>query len=266
MADLGDFFGKNKAFCLVVGGGFAALLVGEAAINMFYGSELESARAQIRVETRELKKEMPNAANLETVQTALDKLKKGVAQIEGRTQFDGSKEFELADGGVIPENQYFDIVTRTRERLVSRAHHANVDLPESLGLPALSPTNKEEISRYLRGLDLVQRAVTLAIEQRIVRIDDLRIEPDSRTKRKEKDGKGPMTEEVRVKMKILGSGAAIASFYQATQNGAKPFLLERAKIAAAPKGDLLTGDFDFLVLRFLGETPAPAPASAKTTQ
>lgn len=258
MADLGDFFGKNKTFCLVTAGGLAALLVGEAAIGMFYGNELDAARAQIRTETKELKKELANKENLDTVQAALEKLTKGVGQIEGRTQFDGAKEFELVDGGVSPENQYFDIVTRTREKLVSRAHHANIDMPESLGLPALSPTNKEEIARYLRGLDLVQRALQMAIDSRIVRVDDLRIEPDSRTRRKvEKDGKAaPMTEEVRVKMKLLGSGAALTAFFQATQSGAKPFLLERAKIGAASKGELLSGEFEFLVLRFLGETPA----------
>lgn len=256
MADLGEFFGKNKAFCLVIGGGLAGLLLGEALIGMVYGGELEAAQAQIRAASKELKKkDVANADNLATVKAALEKLQKGVAQIEGRTQFDGAKEFELVDGGVSPENQYFDIVTRTRERLVSRAHHANVDLPESLGLPALSPTNKEEIARYLRGLDLVQRAVTLAVEHRVTRIEDLRIEPESRTKKK--DGKaGPMTEEVRVRMKVMGSGAAITAFFQATQAGAKPFLLERAKVAAAPKGGLLSGEFDFLVLRFLGEAPA----------
>lgn len=258
MADSGDFFGKNKTLCLVLGGGLVALLVGEAAIGMLYRDDLDAALAQIRNEKKELKKELANADNLEKVRTALEKLKTGVAQIETRTQFDGTKDFELVDGGVSPENQYFDIVTRTRERLVSRAHHANIDLPESLGLPALSPTNKEEIARYLRGLDLVQRAVGFAIDAGVVRIEDLRIEPESRTKRREdKDGKrGAMTEQVRVKMKLTGTGAAITAFYQATQSGAKPVLLDRTKIAAASKGDLLTGDFDFLVLRFLGEAPA----------
>ena len=251
-SDFTSLWQKDKPFWTFLGGGLALFLVGETAIGYLYRDDLEAARVQIRAERKELGKKRANRANLEAVEAVHRRLQEGIAAVEGKVQFQESPEFQLAEGAASPENQYFDIVTRIRERLVTRAHHNNIEVPDSLGLPAVSPTGKEEIRRTLRGLDLVQRAVGLAIDLEVDRVEEIRIEPEARAKRKEGEaGKGGASiDTVRVRMRIAGSGHALAGFLEATQTAGRPLLMERCKLSASSRGDWLVGDLEFLALRF----------------
>src|SRR5204863_482021 len=69
--------------------------------------------------------------------------------------------FDPAKGSA--SNQYFATVSSVREELLTLAGRNNMRIAEDLGLPALSPTRESEIVRYLEALDLVDRAVRLAL-------------------------------------------------------------------------------------------------------
>lgn len=256
-ANFNDLWQQNKPFWVFLGGSLALFLIGESAIGMLYGEDLDSARVQIRNEQKELRKVKATKANLESAETMNNKLKDGIHNMQSKAEFVASAEYQLVEGGASPENQYFDLVTKTREKVVREALHNNMEVPESLGLPTVSPTGKEEITRYLRGLDLTQRAILLAVQNDVDRIDTIQIEPQVRGKRsaaaQDASAKeGPSIEEVRVKMKLIGRGRSLARFLEATQTLERPLMLERAKLTAASKGDVMVGELEFLALRFLG--------------
>ena len=81
--------------------------------------------------------------------------------------------FEPGEGSAT--NRYFSVVADVRENLVARAGRAGVKIPDDLGLPALSPTKEQEIQRYLEALDLIERAVSLAIEVGVASVEKIKI-------------------------------------------------------------------------------------------
>lgn len=257
-----ELWQKDKSFWVFLGGSLALFLIGETAIGYLYRDDLDSARVQISSEKKELKKPLATRKNLEVAEAMHKTLRDGIELMQAKAEFLESAEYQLAENGTSPENQYFDLVTRTRERVVRSAFQNNVEVPEGLGLPTVSPTGKEEIRRYLRGLDLTQRVILLAVQSRVLRVDEIRIEPQLRGRRSAgaQDVKeGPSTEEVRVKMKIVGKGRALAQFVELTQLLDRPVLLEKANLKASSKGDLMVGEFEFLALKFLGTESKQIP-------
>jgi hypothetical protein len=116
-------------------------------------------------------------------------------------------------------NQYFAAVSRVREELLRLAGRGNLRLPDDLGLPALAPTREAEIERYLEALDLVDRAVRLALANGVQRIDKIEIRLDP--KLASRQGVGEL-EKTRVEVSASGRPA--------------PLVPLRLRVAAARKG------------------------------
>lgn len=252
-----ELWQRNRSLGIYLLGGGALFLIGETAIGFLYREDLESSQARIAALRREIQKPVASAENLAWLEAAHSKLQGGIEKTQALAEFRGTPAFAVAQGGASPENQYFDIVTRVRSTLLRRAHHQNIEIPDSLGLPAVSPTGEEEISRVLRGLELVVRACEAGISAEIDRVEELRIEPSRKQRNREtKASKGaePNWEEIRIQMKVLGTGLALSRFVESASSGKNPLVMERAKITQLTKGNQVRGEFEFLALRLLGDS------------
>ncbi len=238
--DLEGFWQENKRFVLSVGGGALAFLVGWIAIGSVLGDDLAAQRRAAESTQRKLGSEpMYSADDLRAAEAQNEALLRTVAQFTEAVAWRTRPLYAIDPRRGPPSNQYFGAVDATREDLLRRAGRANLRLPEDLGLPALSPTREGEVARFLAGLDLVDRAVRMALETGCERIDRIQITLDP--KYNSKQGVGAI-ERTRVTFNFTGRPAPLLDFLVRTQDpapvadgsgAAGPLLIERVEMQPA---------------------------------
>jgi len=65
--------------------------------------------------------------------------------------------------GKAPAQHYIELTGALRLDLVGWALRNNCEVDPSLGLPPVSPTQRQQVERVLRGLDVVERVVRIAV-------------------------------------------------------------------------------------------------------
>ncbi|MEZ5978144.1 MAG: hypothetical protein R3F34_08005 [Planctomycetota bacterium] len=203
--DLEEYWQENKTFVARVGAGLVVFLVGWGVIGATVGARKDSAVAQVSRTRSELRKERYDSADRNQAQEDHDAL---VANVEDlRSQVDFLPRPEFRDPSRPSDtNRYLDVQSRVRAELLPLASRRNVEVVETLGLPAQSPTRPEEIERYLDALDVTERVVRAAIEERVKRVETIKTSLDPRILgKKSKD----VVEKNRVTFTIQGDDVAI---------------------------------------------------------
>ncbi|MFN0243873.1 MAG: hypothetical protein ACKVWV_13375 [Planctomycetota bacterium] len=260
---LGDAWQENKRFVAGVAVAVGVFLIGLVLIGHFFGSELVRARRVIDTTSRKLKSESMYAPDdLAAAQSDNEALKASLETLRRAVAFAPRARFvhDAAHGSA--SNHYFATVSGVREELLTLAGRANLRLADDLGLPALSPTREEEIARYLEGLDVVDRAVRMAIESGVQRIDRIEIKLDPALNSKQGVGE---VESTRVEIALSGAPGPIVEFLrlsQAAPGGAAlgPLLVEKALVTPTrSKVDEATLEITFVAARL---TQAAEPTDA----
>jgi hypothetical protein len=219
--DLNDFWQENKRFVLTVAGGLLAFLIGVAAINSVYGSDLAIMKRRLSKAEAGLSKAMFKPGDLSRVQDENDKLRAALGELTEAVGFRPRPEFQLGEGKAT--NRYFAVVSEVREDLMARAGRAGLSIPEDLGLPQLSPSKEQEIERYLEALDLVDRCVRMAIEVGVTRVEKIQIKLDSRLLAgRSIDG----LERTRVEMRFKGPSESLVQLGLLTQQPREGHVLQ----------------------------------------
>jgi hypothetical protein len=205
---------------------------------------------------------MYSSNDLADAETENDALKKAVESLTRATAFQPRPQFVLDPKRGSPSNQYFGVVSAVREDLLKLAGRANLRVPEDLGLPALSPTREPDIARYLEALDLVDRAVRMAIASGCERIEKIEIKLDPKLTSRE--GVGGI-EKTRVVVNLSGKSAPMIEFLSLTQQpdavdargtplGA-PLILEKSEMLPARTGLEALLDVTFIAARIAAPEP-----------
>lgn len=258
--NLGEWWQENKRFAVTVASGAIVFVIGMKLVDTFFTQELNASRASLNSAQRKLASEAlyssEQLAQLqrenEALVAATDELRK-VVNHQPRPAF----AFDATKGAAA--NQYFQTVATVREELLTLAGRANLRLPEELGLPALSPTREPDIARYLAGLDVVDRAVRMALAAGVERIDKLEIKLDP--KLNSKDGPGAI-EHTRISLTCSGKAAPIVQFLLLTQDPASggPLIVERSEMQP-PRGkaDEAVLEIVFDAVRLQEKEPESSP-------
>lgn len=239
--DLNNYWQENKRFVVTVASGVIVFVVGAMLVERFFGSELaRQARAAETTQRKLTSEAMYNANDLEAAEADNEALKRSFETLAQATAFAPRPLYALDPARGSASNQYFAAVATTRDELLRVAGRGNLRLPEDLGLPALSPTRDLEIGRYLAALDLVDRAVRMALAAGCQRIDKIAIKLDP--KLASKSGVG-LVERTRVEMVLSGKAGPLVDFLLVTQsadaqdeNGKSlggPLLVEKSEIQPA---------------------------------
>jgi hypothetical protein len=199
----------------VLGGGLV-FLIATQVIDSALGDELRAKRRTRETVERDLKKTRFQARDLTTARGQNANLEEARAELAKFVSYPTRPEFQLDPAKGSAGNQYFSAVSRVREDLLRRAGRRNIRIAQDLGLPALAPTRDDEIARHLDALDLVERVVSLAIDERVQRIDKIEIKVDPGLR-----GRNGVSgvEKTRVKMKMVGPSAPMLRVIAATQSG-----------------------------------------------
>jgi hypothetical protein len=72
-------------------------------------------------------------------------------------------EFRIPPGKA-PAQHYIERTGELRQDLIAWALRNDCEVDETLGLPPVSPTQQQAVERVLRGLDVAERVVRLAVE------------------------------------------------------------------------------------------------------
>lgn len=247
-----DWWQENKRFALTTAGGAIVFLIGWMLVQTFYGDDLSRARRSAELTARKLGSEsMYGKAARDEAETRNTALKQAVASLSEAVHFVPRPFWTLDPARGAASSQYFAAVAATREDLLQRAGRANARIPEELGLPALSPTKDGEIERYLSALDLVDRAVRVALAQGVARVDriDIRLDPRLGSK----DGVGRI-EKTRVVFALSGAPRSMVDFLAAVQErsveGGMPLTVEKVDLLPAKnKADEASLEVVFVVAR-----------------
>jgi len=124
----------------------------------------------------------------------------------------------LRDRFVVPEGgshaqHYIQETGRLRSELRSWALRQDCDVEEGLGLPNVSPTQPAMIARVLRGLDVVERVVTIAVLSGAQSVESISI--GSRARRSKSRKGGSILDTVPVSLEVVFEPGLATGFMRA---------------------------------------------------
>lgn len=212
--DLNDIWQEHKRFILTVAVGCLVFLIANLTVTSIYEGDLTSANARSVSTRRELAKPLFGPRDRTRAQEQNDGLREALDELRERVAFRPRQEFLLDPDGGAESIQYQRIASRVRDDLLPRAARANLALEDTLGLPALSPTEAYKIERYLEALDVVERSVRLAIDSGVARVDDIAIKLDPSLLSREGTG---TVERTKISFEMVGPSLAMTRFLNATQ-------------------------------------------------
>ncbi len=218
--DLSEYWQENRGFVLTVAAGAVVFLIGLKVVDASYGADLKSMRANESRLKRELTELTYTGADRDRAQSVHERLLTAVDELRAAALFTPRPEFILGEDS--PSAHFHRVVGRVRDDLLPAASRARVRLDKTLGLPKLSPTKEGEIERTLEALDAIERVVRIAIEERVERIEDIRIRLDPSRLKAGRAGADAANnvERTRVEFKIIGSGERLAVLLARTQREA----------------------------------------------
>ncbi len=224
------YWQENRTFVLRVAAGAVLFLIGSMVVSGTVGSELVAKRSALTSAQRRLAQPAHTAADEQAAREDHTRLGALLAELEQRVDF-------APRGGYRPiaapatTARYLNAVAAVREELLPLARRRGMALDPALGLPEQSPTREDELGRYLDGLDVVERAARLALDEQVERIDTLRIRLDPSLFGR--DGAG-YVERTSIELSMSGKSAPLLAFLQRTQRaGPRPLIVERATLEAS---------------------------------
>lgn len=231
--DVGDLWQENKRFLTIVAGGLVVFVVAEMLIASAFGDDLRAQQRSVRATTSKLRDAMYQSADLSAARAQNEALQESTAELAAAVAFRPRPEFVVVPGRGSASSQFFNVVARTREELLTLAGRNNLRLPDSLGLPALSPTQDEDIARHLEALDVIDRVVREAVDAGVSRIDriEIKLDPGLGTRQ----GVG-VVERTRVELSFSGPAEPIERLLLATQaRDDQPLLVQAVEMVPSKR-------------------------------
>ncbi len=172
--NLDAFWQKNKRVVLGCLGGVVVFFVLLSVLTSGARERQEKARRQISAANRELREARFGPDQVRALESSLRELEASNARLAEWALPPLRDDFRLPPGKA-PSQHYIELTGGLRQELVAWALRRNCEVDETLGLPAVSPTQAHQVERTLRGLDVVERVVRLAVAGGARRVERLSI-------------------------------------------------------------------------------------------
>lgn len=212
--DMNDFWQENKRFVMTVAGGLVVFLIGLNVVDRVYGSEARSKTKAVNTARSKLREPMYSSADRDLARRQNEDLLAAVEDLRERVAFVPREAFDTTKRTGSISNFYFNLVSETRESLLTLCSRNNLRIPDHLGLPN-EVVRDQEIRRYSEGLDIVDRVVREAVRAGVERIDriDIRLDPMVTDRRRAEGGRRnlePKTfEENQISFTISGDSGPL---------------------------------------------------------
>lgn len=207
----------HKRFLIGVAAGLVVFLIGLAIIGKTAGSTLQSAESTIGRHKRALASPAYDRNQVAALRQRLTDAATRIEDLAADTLPPLRDEYDLA-GKQSATQHYITQTNALRNDLIPWALRQDVEIDESLGLPAQSPTQEQTIARVLRGLDVVERVSRLAVQTGAEAVQNIEI--GSRLPRAGRRNTGPTLDLTAVTMEVVFSDYGPRAFVDAVLNRA----------------------------------------------
>jgi hypothetical protein len=199
---------RNRKFILILLGsvlGFFILLwmltSSSVGRQKAAGLSLAKANGELRSANYGDKQEREAQAQLET-------LRARNAEFAAKALPPVRAEYQLPKGKAAAQH-YIELTGALRQDLVGWALRNNCEVESSLGLPPVSPTQPQQVERVLRGLDVVERVVRLAVASGASKVEKIGI---SERGRRSTAGRPAQLDLTPVQLEVVFEGLSPTPF------------------------------------------------------
>ncbi|MEM9378836.1 MAG: hypothetical protein AAGB93_02725 [Planctomycetota bacterium] len=212
--DLDEIWQENKRFITTVGAGLLVFLIASMIVSGLYVPDIKSVTRSNNQSRAKLRTEMYTADDRAQARDENEELIARYERIADVTAFQPRPEFRIDQQGVAPQNVYFAAVEAVEERVTDLASRNRAYLPSGLDLEEFKTQNVDAIERSLHAIDLLERALVMAIESGVKQVKsvEIRLDPAFRSRR----GLGAL-EKTQVKVEIVSDPDAVALWIVACQ-------------------------------------------------
>lgn len=176
--DLNEIWQEHKRFILMVVAGFLTFFVANSVIEGIFQADMSAATSGVSTNRSFLSKELYQADDREMAELENESLRSGYGKLVSAAAFRPRAEFDLAQSTATAQNTYLTAVERLSDRLIDLASQKRASLPDGLGLDTVQTLNVDLVERNLHAVDLLERAVQMALEAGVRRIRRINITLD----------------------------------------------------------------------------------------
>lgn len=202
---------RNRRFIL----GFAGGTIGFFLLLWIFTSgangRQESARRAISRSALDLRGEMYTDAQEREAQRRLEDLRTLNRDLGARALPLWRPEFRIPPGKA-PAQHYIELSGALRQDLIAWALRNNCEVDETLGLPPVSPTQQQAVERVLRGLDVAERVIRIAVQYRASSVEKMSVAERSRHAG---NSRGAVLDLAPVQLEVVFAGESVAPFLRA---------------------------------------------------
>jgi hypothetical protein len=226
------FWQTHRRFILGFAGGAVLFFILLAVTGGGAKKRFKSESTSVSRTKRELQSNaLYTSSQVATLENQLRQVQEQVEVLAGGALPPFRERFQVPPG-LSPAQHYISLTGEMRDELVGWSLRRNCEVDESLGLPPVSPTEAQQIERVLRGLDVVDRVVRIAVESGAVEVEKIRI-AEKRRRRSGRDASSlditPVTLEVVFRQR---SPAPFLRALLAEQDAGRPTGLQVLEMSA----------------------------------
>lgn len=221
---------RNRRFVLGFAGGTLGFFLLLWMLTSSSSGRAAAAQRSIGRATTELRAEMFGESEEREAEQILAALRERNRELGRQALPPWRAEFQLP-AGKAPAQHYIELSGALRQDLIAWALRNDCEVDESLGLPPVSPTQQQAVESVLRGLDVAERVVRLAVTHGARAVEKMSIAERSRRA----VARGAVLDLTPLELEVVFEGVSIAPFLRALlDEGAQGRPLGLAGIEVAP--------------------------------
>lgn len=222
---------RNRNFVLLLVGAVLGFFILLWLLTSGAVSRQEAAGRSLAKAAGELRTPMFGEAQEREAQARLETLRARNADFAALALPPVRAEYRLPQGKA-PAQYYIELTGALRQDLIAWAMRNNCEVDGSLGLPPVSPTQAQQVERVLRGLDVVERVVRLAVASGARKVEKITI---AERGRRATAGRPAQLDLTPVQLEVVFEGLSPTPFLRAllaeTAQG-RPLGLSGMEVAA----------------------------------
>jgi hypothetical protein len=207
----------HRKFIIATAVGLIVFMIGLAIIGSTVGKDLTRYQGLVGKHKRALNTPAYSNAQVNELRGRLTEMETQTVKLASASLPALRSEFVPSPGQSATQH-YIELTGQMRSELIGWALRQNVDVDESLGLPAQSPTQPQMIARILRGLDVVERVVRMGVQTGADSITDIQIA--SRIPKKRRNLSGSRLDMTPVTLEVVFADQSPRNFMNAIMESA----------------------------------------------
>jgi hypothetical protein len=180
--NLDTLWQQHRRFLTGILIGLILFFIGKAIIKSTVLTDYKRAETKVKAMKIKLRGSSYTAAQVLHLEKHLAELKDRSNALAAVTLAPLRSSFSPAPSQS-PGQHYIQWTGQLRDDLIAFALRNNVDVEDSLGIPAQQPAQVNQMERVMRGLDVIDRVVRMAVLAGASQIDDIEIRMRSERRR-----------------------------------------------------------------------------------